>query len=134
MPPLHHPIWRHYIFYEVPMHFIIVFLLVIIMPSYMCHAAPPAPDLFAGYNKQIHSEADAKNTNIYDAWSNNMENLIRNKIKKGIIVEGAADTDQYRSDGIGNITIKNGAKIGTIINKTTTEDSTIIINTEDSRH
>lgn len=101
----------------------------------ICHAAPPAPDLFGEYNKQINYEADAKATAIYDAWSNNMENLIRNRIKEGIIVEGVADTEKYSSDGVGNITIKEGAEVGTIINKTNTENSTIIINnSEDSRH
>ena len=104
------------------------------MAFHCAHAAPPAPDLFAGYNEQINSEADAKAVNVYDAWANNMEYLIRHKVKDGIVVDGAADTDQYASDGLGNITVKEGAKVGTIINKQNIEDSIVIINNKNSKH
>ena len=93
----------------------------------LSYSIPPAPDLFSDYNKQINSEADAHAVEMYDAWASNMENLIKNKHRKGIVVEGKNETDQYSSDGLGNITIKEGASVGTIMNKTDVEDSTIII-------
>ncbi|WP_458400162.1 hypothetical protein [Mailhella sp.] len=97
-------------------------------------AAPPAPDLFADYNSQINSEADAKAVNVFEAWAGNMEYLIRHKVKDGIVVDGAADTDQYTSDGLGNITIKEGAKVDTIINNQRIENTTVIIDNKDSKH
>lgn len=109
-------------------------LLVLVIFAETCYALPPNQDLFSDYNKQINSEADAKSINVYDAWANNIENLIRTKHKKGIIVEEAIETDQYISDGLGNITIKEGADVGTVINKTNTENSTIVINNNNSRH
>lgn len=102
--------------------------LLIVLFSIPCHAAPPAPDLFAGYNEQISSEADAKATEVYGAWANNIENLIKQKSKRGIIIDGPSDNDLYSADGAGNINIKEGAKVGTIINKFDSSNSTIIIN------
>ena len=105
---------------------ILLFTLVILFAG-VSHAAPPAPDLFAGYSKEINSEADAKAVNVYNAWANNMKNLIKKGAKDGIVVDKAADTDQYTSDGLGNVTVKEGAKVGTIIVDIPIEDSTIII-------
>jgi len=105
----------------------LVLLTLFLFQAIDGYCIPPAPDLFSDYNKQINSEADAHAVEMYDAWASNMENLIKNKNRKGIVVEGKNDTDQYSSDGLGNITIKEGASVGTIINKTDVEDSTIII-------
>ena len=107
-----------------------IILLIFICSIFMVtnsYAAPQAPDLFSEYNKQINSEADAKSIEIYNAWADNMENLIEHKKRKGIVVHGKEETDKYSSDGLGNIIIKEGANIGTIINKTDIEDSTVIL-------
>ena len=116
------------------MHCIYSILILIAFLAIPCHAAPPAPDLFAGYNEQISSQADAKATESYGVWASNMENLIRHNAKKGIIIEGPSDNDLYSSDGAGNVTIKEGASVGTVINNFDSTNSTIIIKKEDRRH
>ena len=109
------------------MKFLFIMVVIVVFPLY-CHAAPPAPDLFADYNKSIQSEADAKNINMLKAWSSNIENLVKSKHKKGIVVNGECDNELYSSDALGNITIKEGADVGVIINNTTIDDSNVIIN------
>ena len=80
-----------------------------------------------GYSKDINSPADANATNIYNAWSENMAYRIENDISEGIIIETNKNTEDYISDGVGNVIIKEGANVGPIINKTDLSDAIVII-------
>lgn len=64
---------------------------------------------------------------MYDAWGENMAYQIEKNNKSGIVVRGEEDNDLYHSDGVGNVTVKPGANVQTIINKTETLNSTIVV-------
>lgn len=103
---------------------ILLFFSTLLVAS-PCYAAPP--DLFGDYNRAINSQAEARTNELHSAWGENMAHNITNKRKNGIVVTGPADNELYHSDGLGNVTIKKGANVGTVINKTEANNSTIII-------
>lgn len=97
------------------------FLLILLVGT------PVMADEFSDYNKDIMGEARAKVTNIYDAWGNNMVYNIQRGVKEGIVVDGPMDTPEIQADGLGNIVIKEGANVGTVINRPDASNTTIFI-------
>lgn len=88
---------------------------------------PVMADEFSDYNKDIMGEARAKVTNIYDAWGNNMVYNIQRGVKDGIVVDEPMNTPEIQADGLGNIIIKEGANVGTVINRPDASNTTIFI-------
>lgn len=84
-------------------------------------------DIFADYNADIRKSADAKASNVYNAWGENMANLISSGLRDGIVVDGAGSyaNGKVQADGVGNINVAKGANVGTLINKTTLKNSII---------
>lgn len=94
-------------------------------------------DIFSEYNSAIQKHADAQNTNVYSAWGNNMSNLGEHGRKKNVLVikgEGDYANGKVHADGLGNVLVKQGAKInGPIINKTDLKNTTVIIQDSTNR-
>ena len=82
----------------------------------------------AEYMYDIRTPANAKTTEIYEAWGTNMAELIESGHKEGIVI----DTENYsngkvHADGVGNIVVDKNANTGTIINNSEIKNSTVII-------
>ena len=107
---------------------------VIIFTASVCHGAPPPPNLFSNYQKSINSEAEAETIEMHKVLAKSIENKVRIGKKKGYIVDKPTDNDQFSVDSAGNITVKEGASVDTIINNMDISDTTIIYNNHDSNH
>lgn len=86
-------------------------------------------DIFADYNKSIQKPADAKTTNVYEAWGENIANMINSGYRDGVVVDGPGDygNGKIRADGVGNVLIDKNANVGPVINQTDVKNSTIVI-------
>lgn len=85
-------------------------------------------NIFGDYAKDLNKEAEAKSTNVYNAWGDNMANMIEKGARDGVVINGSGSYagGKIKSDGLGNIAIERGANVGPVINKTTIKDSTVI--------
>ena len=103
-------------------------ILFVLFLLFGVHLAYAADDLGLNeYARDINTPADASAVKVYDAWSENMAYRIERGTSEGIVIDGANETDEYISDGVGNVIVKNGINIGPIINKTDLSDTIIII-------
>lgn len=86
-------------------------------------------DIFADYNKSVQKPADAKVTNVYEAWGENMANMINSGYRDGVVVDGPGEygNGKIRADGVGNVLIDKNANVGPVINQTDVKNSTIVI-------
>ncbi len=93
------------------------------------NAAADDEDIFAEYNKTIQKPADAKVTNVYDSWGENMANMIESGYRDGVVIEsqGSYANGKIRVDGVGNVLVDKNANVGTIINKMGIDNSNIVI-------
>lgn len=79
------------------------------------------------YARDINSPADANAVRMYDAWAENLGYRIEHGLSDGIVVDEEKETDDYVSDGVGNVIVKDGANVGPIINQTDLSNTTVII-------
>ena len=80
------------------------------------------------YMADINTPANAKTNSLYEAWGENMAELIESGRKEGIII----DNENYyngkvQADGVGNIVVDKNANTGAIINNSEIKNSTVII-------
>lgn len=108
-------------------YFLSVFIIVC---SRYCLAFAADEDPFAAYHSDIRKEADAKVISVYDAWSNNMTERIRNGYSDGIVIDEEGDYagGKVHADGLGNVVVDKDAIVGPIINNTDVNNTTIIMN------
>lgn len=64
-----------------------------------------------------------------DAWGNNMAHRIKRGYSDGVVVDGEGEYagGKVKVDGLGNVTVDQGANVGPIINQTDINNSNIII-------
>jgi hypothetical protein len=86
-------------------------------------------DLFGGHNEAMKGETKAQGTAIYDAWGENMGRMIERGAAKGVVIRnGKSNNKDVVSDGAGNVTVKEGARItGPLIIKNEYKDTNIIV-------
>ena len=96
---------------------VIIYFLLLLLAANTVYAEP---DLFGEYNAAIRKKADAKTVNVYNAWGNNMANMIEEGIKDGIVIDGTSNK------GLGNVYINKNANVGTVINNTNIQGTTVI--------
>ena len=89
---------------------------------------------FNAYLRDLNTPADANAVNIYDAWAENTAYRIEQEMTDGIVIDGKNETDEYVSDGVGNVIIKSRLNLGPIINKTDFSSTTIIIKMDRDKH
>lgn len=87
-------------------------------------------DCFAAYQSDLEKEAGAKVTSVYDAWGNNMANMIKSGHKSGIVIDSAGDyaDGKIHVDGLGNVVVDKNANVGPIINQSEINNTTVIMN------
>ena len=93
-------------------------------------------DLFGEYRADMRKDADAKDTNVYKAYGENMANLIESGRKEGIVITGEGEwaDGKVHADGAGNVVVDKDANVkGPIINKTKIENTTVIIKDSSNR-
>ncbi|MDD6181081.1 MAG: hypothetical protein PUB01_03280 [Desulfovibrionaceae bacterium] len=88
------------------------------------------------YLRDLNKPAEAHATKVADAWSDNMAYRIEHGMADGVVVDGKTNKKGVIADGVGNIVIKKGAKVGPVINNTKINNSTVIIknNSKDTRY
>ena len=98
--------------------------------------AVAAEDIFSDYYRDTRKPAEANATNVYNAWGENMANLIESGARDGVVVDGAGDYagGKIKVDGVGNIIVEKNANVGPVINKTKIKDSTIIIKNDSGKN
>lgn len=109
----------------------IVFAAIIFLHGYVF----AEEDIFADYNKSVQKPADAKANNVYQAWGENMANMINSGYRDGVVVdgEGSYAGGKVRADGVGNVVVDKNANVGPVINRTDVNNSTIIIQPKQNR-
>ena len=115
---------------KIPFLFSLVSVAILSVPAW------GASDLVAPYMKDINGEAKAKTTRYRSAWGKNMSYQIKRKVRDGIVVDSSRQqiTNKYISDGLGNVIIRDGARVNTVVNESTIKDTTIILqNTQNSQ-
>ncbi|WP_165071834.1 hypothetical protein [Desulfovibrio sp. ZJ200] len=108
-------------------------ILKIIMWLCCCICSPSAliyaeenPHL--DYMADINTPANAKTNSLYEAWGENMAELIESGRKEGIIIDNENYSDgKVHADGAGNIVVDKNANTGAIINNSEIKNSTVII-------
>jgi len=80
------------------------------------------------YMVDINTPANSNTNSLYEAWGENMSELIESGRKEGIII----DNENYSGgkvhvDGVGNIVVDKNANTGAIVNNSEIKNSTIII-------
>ena len=99
-------------------------------------AALAEDDLFGEYRADMRKDADATAANVYNAYGENMAELIKSGRREGIVVTGEGEwaDGKVRADGAGNVVVDKDANIkGPIINKTKIENTTVIIKDSSNR-
>ncbi len=76
-------------------------------------------DLLGEYIKDIKGEAKAKVEEYQNAYAKNMAYHIKRNAVDGLVVDSSIPqiNDLYISDGFGNVSIQDGANVGTVINE-----------------
>lgn len=85
-------------------------------------------DIFADYNTDMRKHADAKAENVYNAWGDNMANLIQSGYRDGVVIEGEGSykDGKIRADGAGNVVVDKFTNVGSIVNKPKFQNTTVI--------
>ena len=93
-------------------------------------------NIFADYTSDIRKPADAKANNVYNAWGDNMANLIESGYRDGVVVTGEGDyaKGKVRADGAGNIVVDKYANVGPIINKPNFSNTNIVIRKDPNKN
>lgn len=93
-------------------------------------------DLFADYYKDTRKSADARVTNVYSAWGENMANLIKQNHRDGVVIDGKGEyaDGKIHADGVGNVIVDKNANVGPVINKTEIKNSTVVIKRDHNRN
>lgn len=86
-------------------------------------------DLFGDYRKDLAKDAEAKSVNVYNAWGDNMANLIESGAREGVVIDGSGSYagGKIKSDSVGNVQIDRYANVGPVINKTTLNNTLLIM-------
>lgn len=103
-------------------------LCVSCLPFLASPAFSEEKDIFADYNADINKHADAKASSVYNAWGENMANMIQSGYRDGVVINGAGSYagGKVQANGVGNINVARGANMGPIINNTKLDGSTIV--------
>lgn len=105
--------------------YIILFVLFLLPAPHVAYSNDNLG--FGAYMRDINTPAAADAVNMHDAWSENTAARIEDGTADGIVIDIERDTDQYTSDGVGNVIVKDGANVGPIINKTDLSNTVVII-------
>ena len=86
-------------------------------------------DIFADYNAAMQKPAEANATNVYNAWGDNMANMIESGYRDGVVIRGEGEYagGKVHADGVGNVVVDRHANVGPIVNKPKIENSTVVI-------
>lgn len=106
-----------------------VFFLISVNP------AMADEDIFSDYNAAIQKPAEANAVNVYNAYSDNLANMIEHGFRDGVVIDGAGSYagGKVHADGVGNVQVDRGANVGPIINQTQMKNSTVIIKKDAER-
>ena len=105
---------------------IIYFILIALFLSARTVYAEENPHL--DYMADINTPANAKTNSLYEAWGENMSELIESGRREGIIIDNENYTDgKVHVDGVGNIVVDKNANTGAIVNNSEIKNSTIIM-------
>lgn len=117
------------------MRYIFIFTVIALASFFSCAMAHADENIFGDYNKDIQKPAEANATNVYNAWGDNMANLIESGYRDGVVIDGEGEYagGKVRADGVGNVVVDKNANIGPIINKTEIKDSTVIIKRDSTK-
>ena len=75
------------------------------------------------YMADINTPANAKTNSLYEAWGENMSELIESGRREGIIIDNENYTDgKVHVDGVGNIVVDKNANTGAIVNNSEIKD------------
>lgn len=85
-------------------------------------------DIFADYTKDMRKNAKSNATNVYNAYGDNMANMIESGYRDGVVVkgEGSYAGGKVKADGVGNVFVDKHANVGPVINKSKIQNSTVI--------
>ena len=105
--------------------FTIVCFFVVLCPL----ANAEDEDIFADYNKAMRKTAESNTTNVYNAYGDNMANMIESGYRDGIVVKGSGSFagGKVKADGLGNVFVDKHANVGPVINKSKIQNSTVIL-------
>ena len=105
---------------------IFLILLGLFVANTPCNAAE---DLFADYKKSLQKPAEAHAVEIYNAWSENLTNMIESGYTDGVVIEGEGKykNGKVEANKFGVVEVDKYANVGPIINKSTFKNSTIIV-------
>lgn len=111
--------------YKLP--FMVVAVIFCLLPAVPAQAADD--DLFKDYNAAIQKPAEANATNVYNAYADNLANMIESGYRDGVVIkgEGSYAGGKVHADGVGNIMVGRGANVGPIVNQTKLQNSTVVI-------
>lgn len=108
---------------------LLFFFFIILFSNSNTSFADDDKDIFSDYHTDIQKPADAKATNVYNAWGDNMAKLIESGYRDGVVIDGPGEYagGKVYADGAGNVIVRKDAHVGPIINKPKFENTNIII-------